>query len=260
MTPEQIYEIWRSTNSPWTPWVKPVLFAFLKDLHAKTRSTPEWTVRAGTGIALIVDLPGSQGIEVGMALTRHGFRPIPLYNATPFAIDPLDTTGLILRRSDYQIQSIPVAVDVLPIMVALIGATEELEAAHLPPSAPPAFLLDSNRHRNEAPPDLPWFDNRSFVAATDLPSSDFFKAHNISQVVIVQSRQKLHSDLQDVAWELEKAGLEIRRQSPWENWSPVPVTVRRSKRAQVWHFVLRKLGYRPNEAGSFGRVIRPSAG
>src|SRR5437016_3971940 len=94
MTKEELFEIWAPPNGRWSPWVKPVLFA-CKDHE------PGWG--AGTSMdfdtsgipsiqnnaALVLDLPGADGIRAGVALAAQGYRPVPLYNAVPGPTSPI---------------------------------------------------------------------------------------------------------------------------------------------------------------------------
>ncbi|AKU99282.1 hypothetical protein AKJ09_05946 [Labilithrix luteola] len=97
MTPEDIHRRWAPDDGPWSPWVKPVLFAALRlhdGMEAPARvvelprsfaslerdvlgpllearvSTPEHPYRekaVARDTAVVVDLPGERGAEVGVA-------------------------------------------------------------------------------------------------------------------------------------------------------------------------------------------------
>src|SRR2546427_336043 len=109
MMPKQIFEIWAPSSSIWSPWAKPVLFTPLwcREEDTSEEDVPSadltWLGDAwGEGSACIVDLPGKDSMEVGLALVRRGYRPVPLYNASPGpreavgieSISPVQTLGL----------------------------------------------------------------------------------------------------------------------------------------------------------------------
>ena len=102
LTPQQILRVWAPTQSPWSPWVKPVLFtqasdwlafADLDDLMVTTANVPRAS-QASSGslimggakkkigkVAVVVDLLGAEAVNLGLMLARtHGFRPVPLFN------------------------------------------------------------------------------------------------------------------------------------------------------------------------------------
>src|SRR5262245_6521195 len=102
MTKEELFEIWAPPNSRWSPWVKPVLFACMDtepQLPAPTAKViiPEQVLPTTAvyhfdttqvppierNVALVLDLPGAEGVRAGLALASQGYRPVPLYNAVP---------------------------------------------------------------------------------------------------------------------------------------------------------------------------------
>ena len=126
-----IHACWAPLGATWTPWVKPVLFAQLDEepltsapgplptwvhaevvaplerqpLDASSAPHPYRSSRSLDDVAVVVDLPGADGALVGVALARHGFRPVPLYNALS-GPSPL--------------------LDVRPIMAVLVSAAADL--------------------------------------------------------------------------------------------------------------------------------------
>src|ERR1043166_8208987 len=109
-------------------------------------------------VALVLDLPGDEGVWVGLALATRGYRAVPLYNALPLP--------LVLRTLDPPSQHPLAAVDVLPIITVLRQSAQELARISMPPDAPPAFLLDANRHGGGSPILPDQFDNRSVCFTT----------------------------------------------------------------------------------------------
>lgn len=262
-TVEKIYEIWRPMGPPWTRWVKPVLFSFLReeDLKTENYSVPSWHVPLADDSAIIADLPGPDGVVIGIALSHDGYRPIPVYNASPFAVWAPHSSAVLVITTNPQQVATPVVVDLLPIMTALCGTAGELGGANLPPAAPPAFLLDSNRWGWTSMPDVGWFDNRSFITATDFPSASFFKEHGVCRIILVQKTAKIEADLVQVLLALQREGMSIAQQAPWEPWDPRPITVKRLPLAiDAWHRLRRVFGYRRNSSGFFGEVVPPSSG
>src|SRR5262249_33379996 len=87
MTNDSIYEIWRPANSPWTQWVKPVVFPFLRPpAHERDDYViQDWRIPLCADAAIIVDLPGAEGVSAGIAMARAGYRPVLVYNACPNA-------------------------------------------------------------------------------------------------------------------------------------------------------------------------------
>ncbi len=203
MSAQDLFEIWAPSTSVWSDWAKPVLFAHLATIPVSGGSTEtfrpgpdlDWTRDYRSGTALIVNLPGVAAIEAGVALADRGFRPVPLYNcaATP--------TG---AKS---------AVDVQPIMSALVRYASAIERQHIPDNAPPAFLIDYDRNPS-AQPRPGEFDNRWVVFPQDFPSATFLKANAISRAVVIQPDRSsfftpgLAADLYEVVKRWHAGGIE----------------------------------------------------
>jgi hypothetical protein len=189
----ETFLVWANPDSPWSAWVKPVLFAFEYDhpsvaLPAPT-SDPSWLPSGGTGDGARRRPAGREGVVVGMALARRGYRPIPLYNALPAPFD-----GGRGHR---------IAVDVLPIVAQLMAATNTLRALPLAADAPPAFLLDANRRRARSNLEVGDFDNRSVCFPTDFPSAERLRESGIQRVIVIERGDGPDVDLARVlaAWE-----------------------------------------------------------
>src|SRR6266403_4431278 len=97
MTKEELFEIWAPPNGRWSPWVKPVLFACMArepglaaraSMNFDTNGIP--SVQNNT--ALVLDLPGAEGVRAGVALAAQGYRPVPLYSAGPSPTTPIFTS------------------------------------------------------------------------------------------------------------------------------------------------------------------------
>ena len=74
MTKDQIYRIWRPDDSPWSRWVKPVLFSYMveEELPAQGTLRRKWGIPHSSDTAIIVDMPGEEGVAVGLALSESG--------------------------------------------------------------------------------------------------------------------------------------------------------------------------------------------
>src|SRR5262249_45230961 len=185
MNKEETFAIWSPDDSPWSRWAKPVLFAFL-DLPLSGPPITEdvsdvtWAPAPQGKVALVLDLPGADGVILGLALARHGYRPVPLYNTVPLPfheppVDPL--TGRTVA-----------AVDVLPILNALRKSAERLAELRIPRDAPPVFLLDADRRGGGRIMQAKEFDNRSICFTTDFPSANFLATHGIQRVLLIQKQ------------------------------------------------------------------------
>lgn len=260
MNNEGIFSIWAPEESPWSPWAKPVLFAHL-DAPSPQFPTAElpadlsWLPAAENKTAVVLDLPGPEGVIVGTALASCGYRPVPLYNAIPLpftarVLDPLGAGRIA-------------AVDILPIVSALTHSSAKLAEITLPSDAPPAFLLDSNRHGEGRTMQPNEFDNRSICFTTDFPSANFLHAHGIQRALLVQ-RSRIYplSDLAHTLRRWQDGGVTLERARVDFSEAPQPLEVARP----AWYGVmfqraLAALGLRRASIGGFGAwVAAASAG
>lgn len=260
MNKDEIFSVWAPDDSLWSSWAKPVLFAHLESAssHLPTAESivdVSWSPDPADRAALILDLSGPEGTQIGVALAARGYRPVPLYNAIPlpFAaryLDPL--TGRTVC-----------AVDVLPILSALRQGAEQLAQITLPPDAPPAFLLDANRHgggRKMLPDE---FDNRSVCFTTDFPSANFLQAHGINRALLVQKSALLPQP--DVAHTLRRwqdGGMVLERIRLDFPGAPERLEVPRPTwYGAMFQRALAAVGLRRAKAGGFGAwVPEASAG
>ena len=262
VTKEEIYDIWRPEKSVWTAWAKPVLFSFLSDAELSASINPldvhRWIPAFEPWTAIVADLPGVEGVRVGLELARVGYRPVPIYNACPFPPYPLDAGVLTILSAD----PLPVgtAVDMQSIMRAISASTETLRNCNLADDAPPVFLLDKNR-KGRGRPDYGWFDNRSFVTVADFPSADFLTQHEVSNVVVLQNECKVDADLFGVLLEWQEGGIQLKCQEAWQPWQPRPKAIKpQSLLARIWYRLALTFRYPSHENGAFGEWVRPSTG
>ena len=109
MDAQELYEAWAPARSPWSVWVKPVLFAHYGRVFLPPAPPPgaewSWEPPGSNRTALVIDLPGVESVGMGLRAARAGFRPVPVFNACPAP------TGS------------PEVVEVKPILAALEAGT-----------------------------------------------------------------------------------------------------------------------------------------
>jgi hypothetical protein len=251
MTKEEIFAVWAPANSIWSTWTKAVLFAHLDTAFGMLPTAADlpdvnWAPRADQLTAIVLDLPGEEGVAVGAALAAFGYRPVPLYNAIP----------LPFVASTLELQSIPAiaAVDMLPIMSALRRWAELVADANIAVKAAPAFLLDAGRHADGLHVQPDQFDNRSICFITDFPSANFLLAQGIQRILLVQrARDEPHADLAHVLRRWQDGGLLLERmriESPNER-EQFQVS-RPSWYGAMFQRALASLGLRRAPNGGFG--------
>jgi hypothetical protein len=260
MNKEEIFSVWAPEGSPWSNWAKPVLFAHMDAaLAVVTQAESAVDVSsfppADGKTVMVLDLPGAEGVQVGMALAQRGFRPVPLYNAVPMpTIFPFEEPITVIPMA---------AVDVRPILNALKTEAERLGQQHLPFNAPPVFLLDVNRRSACRSMTPGHFDNRSVCFTTDFPSANFLHAQGIERVVLVQrDRIEPMSDLAHALRRWQDGGLVMERMRIDAAATPERFEVRKP-----WWFgmmfqrALMAFGLRRASGGGFGAwVPTPSSG
>jgi hypothetical protein len=246
MKPSELFRLWAPEDSIWSPWAKPVLFAedaFLGGEPAQVGTwhslVVKWAPTTSVGqTAIVLDLPGANAIWYGMAVSQRGFRPVPLYNGVwgPMAL-----------------------VDVNPIRIALHEVEDVLTdlLVRLPASAPPVFLLDSNRLSNAASALPGRFDNRWYVFPQDFPSANLLLSHGINRVILAQPQAgPPRSDLTHVLLRWQQAGIVITACGADDTNPPTPIEVSKpSSFRALWYCALMLAGMRRNSAGGFGAMI-----
>jgi hypothetical protein len=260
MNREDVYRCWVPKNERWSAWVKPVLFANIADgvEPGPMLQAPQWLRNAvveplsqmaeGAGsaqshpyrgdprtrdTALIIDLPGELGARIGVGFVEYGFRPIPLYNAVPFA-------GAII--------------DLLPIMDVLVDGAKRV--ATVPAGAPPAFLLDADRMNGKRPIKPGIFDNRSMCWESDFPSANTLEQAGIRRVVLIQSTGGRPAfDLEGVLFAWQRRGIELWRKSADDASAAAPfVLSRRSWPVRLAYIVRREL-LRERRDHTYGLIV-----
>lgn len=241
---EELYRAWAAESSPWSAWVKPVLFASmagrtLEGIAATPTETAEWAPPPDHRLAVIVDVPGAPAVQVGLALARLGYRPVPLFNGTAGA-------GMI--------------VDVSGIMAGLVAGGPVLTGLTLPSTAPPAFLVDADRQAFGRVVDPGRYDNRWCVLPQDFPSARRLRELGAAGVLLYSA--VVRSDLAHVLRRYEEDGLPLLHAQPGTVVDPPPLSVPRpSSFRGLWYRIGVVLGLRRNAAGGFGaRVPEPGSG
>ena len=253
MDMQQLFETWAPPDSVWSRWAKPALFAEtaasatvipgsapgLPEPPPPPSSPREETrmrVLEDSSTAFILDLPGAQSVELGLALARAGYQPVPLFNTAdhPAAV-----------------------VSVRPVLDQLKAGAEEVRGLGTSPGAPPAFLLDSGRRAGAPGPGR--FDNRWIVFPQDFPSATFLLSQGIHRVVLLQPRTPADQPQEDLAHVLrrwQEAGVEIYLQDPSVDEPPRPLTVQRpSSFRNLAYRAFALFGLKRNSAGGFGSII-----
>jgi hypothetical protein len=257
MTKEEIFSLWAPDESPWSRWAKPVLFAYLDTAWnvpaPDTVGDVSWTPGPNKKVALVLDLPGAEGVQYGLALAARAYRPVPLYNAIPLPfgeplIDPV--TGREVA-----------AVNVLPIITALRQGADRLIGLNLPFDAPPAFLLDANRSGGGRKMEPDEFDNRSVSFTTDFPSAQFLVSQRIERVMLVQSNTvEPQPDLANSLRRWQDGGLKLERLRLSPPSQPEPFEVARpSWYRAMFQWVFSRIGYQRSSTGGFGGWV-PAGG
>jgi hypothetical protein len=235
---EAVFAAWAPEGATWSPWVRPVLFTQLEGLGLRPEPTDltgldAMRVPDARECALIVDLPGSESVLLGLAVASRGFRPIPLFNSTSGPA-PL--------------------VDVRPIAQQLYSGAWLLGEMRIPEDAPPAFLIDADRMRGDPTPGR--FDNRSVVLPQDFPSGTLLRSKGIHEALLIQRGTIVREDLAHVLARWQEAGVRLRMLDVLGGGDPEDLRVgppRLFRRA--WYGVVALLGLRRNNVGGFGGLI-----
>ena len=235
----EVFKIWAPDNALWTAWAKPVSFMNLQQMVFEDLIIPqaEWAAQSDPAAAIIVDLPGKDGVLEGFALARRGYRPVPLYNGVCYK----DASKMIVPSHE--------------IGAALFDCARELSTYRLPKDAPPAFLLDSNRMRG--PVIYGHFDNRWSVFAQDFPSASYLVSKGINRVIV--RADKISDDLEHVLYRYQSLGLMIYI-CDGESIRETGVSKPSKFKSMLYRFSVI-LGLKRNPAGGFGGMVpEPGSG
>ncbi len=249
MEKHKLFDVWSPSDSIWSPWVKPVLFAHFVErdcgVAPPVLADVDWAPPFTNRTAIVVELPGVDSVAVGMALARLGYRPVPLFNACP---PPAGSGSGVI--------------DVGSILDTLVRSTPELAQLSLPFDAPPAFLLDAHRNLPLTAPTAGSFDNRSIVFTTDFPSALFLHQQRLAAVLLVTDASRLISrDLAGVLRTWQRGDISLLHYETGQTVPPQPLQLGRE-----WEFLgeLRRrlwawLTLRANPQGGYGNFIPESS-
>jgi hypothetical protein len=259
MNKEEIFAAWSPEASLWSDWVKPVLFAHLDSVISDSpvndaAGAVMWSPPiVSRDMALVLDLPGPEGVMVGVSLAGQGYRPVPLYNAVPIPFGELLIDPITGREM--------AAVNILPIIGALKKGAEQLAQANLPSDAPPAFLLDANRRGGGRQMQPDEFDNRSICFTTDFPSANLLWAHGIRRALLVQRNTlEPQPDLAHLLRRWQEGGLALERMRIDSPASPQPLEIARpSWYGAMFQRALAAAGFRRAEDAGFGAWMPESS-
>lgn len=252
----EMFEVWAPTESIWSPWVSPALFAQIDGANKggsypdADTFVPAWHgSHAQFHNAVIIDLPGSEAVRLAMLLAGFGYRPVPLINASPgpdiaAATEPF----VVLEMRD--------------LVNEICLATPRLANLSLAPHAPPVFFLDSHRLQGTAVLGEDMFDNRWMVFPQDFPSAQFLTDQKINTVTLVQARRTQPlEDLSHVLLRWQQGGIEILSQVAGASTGPSKITVWKPSRFKAaWYRALAIMGLRRSSVGGFGSFIPETSG
>lgn len=262
MTREEVFEAWAplggTGEAGWSDWVKPVLFAQMPNDWPGDQSTPMPPERELPKMhgAVVVDLPGELSVEVGLALARQGFRPVPLYNAAA------DGSGGVPMLRIPGSGGMGARINMWPIMAALWLGADALRRLPIAPDAPPAFLLDSQRRVGEREPGPGMLDNRWMSFPTDFPSARMLLDRGIREAVVIMQATEPATDLGHTLRRWQEGGIVIRMCELGMDAAPREITVSRPGMfGAAWYQFLTMFGLRRSLLGGFGgRLPQPSSG
>ena len=129
MTGRDIFKIWAPEKAKWTNWVRPVPFVEINEnfegyeVNNFTIPSINYIKKYSPNVAIFIDLPGDNSIKEGIAISKLGFRPIPIYNGTDEQEGAIST------------------VDNKSIKIGLIKGALELKKIEISVNASPAFLF-----------------------------------------------------------------------------------------------------------------------
>jgi hypothetical protein len=261
MNREEVYEAWAPQAGAWSLWARPVLFGHMSatlepgpadrspirwawDLFGQTPAAGgeqpwlnlpvDWAPPPEQNAVLVIDLPGAEGVHLGLALAGLGYRPVPLYNGCTGPGELLDQG---------------------PILRALRDGAVFLAARALSGDAPPAFLLDSRRQSYPQHLRVGMLDNRWKVFPEDFPSAELLRQRGVSRVVWV-GHGKPQDDLARVLRLWQEAPIALAAKDPTVAGLPRQLIVPPISWWRRWWNRLRsKLGLRESPRDGFGYVV-----
>lgn len=208
MKNRDVYKIWAPAGAKWVDWVRPVPFVELGE-YSKQYEFSNFNVskifyldKVENDTALIIDLPGYDSIEDGIALAKMGFRPIPVFNGTNEQKNSVATT------------------DNHAVEFGLIYGANELKNINISKDAMPAFLLDTNR-LNRHKMSISVFDNSWDIYDQDMPSAEYFLKNGINKMIV--RSKKIEKDLSKILYKYQQKGITILHTQGFEKAEKVKI-------------------------------------
>jgi hypothetical protein len=260
MTGQELFKTWAPSDSAWSHWVSPALFAQIACTDGAAADgvdvpVPTWQEeKASPESAVIVDLPGADSIRLAMALAKLGYRPVPIINASPGPVGL--QLNFLPQPANVSSRSI-VVLDMNSLVREICIGTELLQKLSFASDAPPVFILDALRLRGTNPILDDMFDNRWMVFPQDFPSARFFAEKKIKRVTLVQvEKAQPLEDLSHVLLRWQEAGIEILATASGDTNAPSRITVSKPSRFKAsWYRALATVGLRRSSVGGFGSFI-----
>ena len=260
MTREEVFLAWAPQESIWSPWVLPVPFAQLNCLDFTGAVAPEqappvpsWVMGGGGGgQAYVVDISGRDAMQLGLALTNFGVRPVPVIDGSPGAGDFYFSQNV--ESSTKSTWHPNVVVDMTELLRALCEGAARLKDIALSPVTMPAFLLDADRRTGHRPAQVGMYDNRWQVFAQDFPSAKFLLEHGVRGVLLVQERKgQPQEDLAHVLLRWQERGIAIESVGMNDGSTPEGIQIAKPSRfRRIWYRALAILRFRRSGTGGFG--------
>jgi hypothetical protein len=235
MTREEVFLAWAPVDSIWSEWVLPVPFAQLNCLdftritaNGQTQSVPSWVTDGGSdGQAYVVDIPGRDAMQFGIAVTNKGIRPVPVIDGSPgagdfyFSVDAEASTKLTWHPT--------VVVDMTELLRTLCQGAATLKGIGM-------------------------YDNRWQVFAQDFPSAKFLLEHGVLRVLLVQEQKgQPQEDLSHVLLRWQEGGITIESVGTKDGSAPEAVQITKPSRFRsIWYRALAMLRFRRTWTGGFG--------
>ena len=260
MTGKELFETWAPSDSTWSQWVSPALFAQIECADGGAEASvnapvPIWHEhKTSPESAVVIDLPGADSIRLALVLAERGYRPVPIINASPGPV------GLQLNFLPQPVnvshQSI-VVLDMSSLVREICIGTAFLQKLTFASDAPPVFILDALRLRGTNPIRDDMFDNRWMVFPQDFPSARFLADKKIKRLTLVQT-EKAHplEDLSHALLRWQEAGIEIFARASGDTGAPSRITVSKPSRFKAsWYRAMATVGLRRSSVGGFGSFI-----
>ena len=210
MDRRDVFKIWAPLGAKWVDWVRPVPFIEINNEFKNYEYSDfinlniNYINEIHKDTAIIVDLPGNNSINEGLALAKIGYRPIPIYNGTNEQEGAMPTT------------------DNREIQKGLFYGAMELKKMELSIDASPVFLLDKNR-TNRFKMDNSVFDNSWDIYDQDMPSVEYFLKNGIKKIIVRGAF--VQKDLRVILYKFQKKGIQIFLTNGYEK--PSRIIIRR---------------------------------